>query len=510
MPHRALQTLPLLATLALAGCFSEGSFPMNPRRLVAIDPPTPRTTDHWARIAHTHAAKRLPLWSQDALTSPGLRQPTSVAGALNTADLHHDHLLANYAGLMHSAQVVSDGIPSITPANWPNTTAVDVPTHDGLTLRAYLRKPAKDTLNRSYIVITHGLFGTLDGIDCDHQVNALTQAGHHVLALEMRAHGNNRKAHPNTPMTFGIHEAQDLLAASRYLRNTHNARRVGLLAFSITAHEGLLAACLDSNTPPSPAPPLLPSVPPRSTTPAFDAGMFLVSPPLNLTAITQNLDQPRNLLTGPCRWMFQQRTRQRFADLGLPPSHRISDFARHQLTQAYIAAGTTPSEQVLRHYLNLIDFSSPLAQNTTSTITQGPATPRQIATTRPAAQDPQPTSHSPLAPVPLAYVPSNTADAPPFQMPTSDDQPPAPAPLTATPTLEGIRQPVLILSSANDPLDTAQSVANLLARTDNPNLGGIILRGGGHMGFTALAPDYYYSLLLAFFDPQTAPETSRP
>ena len=71
--------------------------------------------------------------------------------------------------------------------------------------------------------------------------------------------------------------------------------------------------------------------------------------------------------------------------------------------------------------------------------------------------------------------------------------------------MENIRVPVLVLNSGNDPLASAQNVADLFARQHNPNIGVILLREGGHIGFTAFAADYYYSLIRNFFDPKTAP-----
>jgi predicted alpha/beta-fold hydrolase len=72
--------------------------------------------------------------------------------------------------------------------------------------------------------------------------------------------------------------------------------------------------------------------------------------------------------------------------------------------------------------------------------------------------------------------------------------------------MENIRVPILILAAANDPLATAQSVADLFAHVKNPNIGIIMLQQGGHMGFPALSADYYYSVMLNFFNPQTAPK----
>ena len=65
--------------------------------------------------------------------------------------------------------------------------------------------------------------------------------------------------------------------------------------------------------------------------------------------------------------------------------------------------------------------------------------------------------------------------------------------------------PVLVLSAANDPLGSAQNVAELFSRVHNPNIGVVMLKEGGHMGFSALSADYYYSLMMNFFDPKTGP-----
>ncbi len=71
--------------------------------------------------------------------------------------------------------------------------------------------------------------------------------------------------------------------------------------------------------------------------------------------------------------------------------------------------------------------------------------------------------------------------------------------------LECIKTPVLIVLSANDPLIPAQDLADLMARTANPNVAAMILPGGGHIGFAAYCRAYYFSLILNFFDPQAGP-----
>ena len=67
------------------------------------------------------------------------------------------------------------------------------------------------------------------------------------------------------------------------------------------------------------------------------------------------------------------------------------------------------------------------------------------------------------------------------------------------------RMPVLIVHAANDPLAYANEVAEFFADTRNPNVAGVILRGGGHDGFAAYCRDYLYSLYVNFFDPRTGP-----
>ena len=65
--------------------------------------------------------------------------------------------------------------------------------------------------------------------------------------------------------------------------------------------------------------------------------------------------------------------------------------------------------------------------------------------------------------------------------------------------------PVLIVQAANDPLISAQDLADLIARLSNPNVAALILRGGGHVGFAAYCRAYYFSLIFSFFDAKAGP-----
>ena len=50
-------------------------------------------------------------------------------------------------------------------------------------------------------------------------------------------------------------------------------------------------------------------------------------------------------------------------------------------------------------------------------------------------------------------------------------------------------------------LDRADDLADLIAVTPNPNVAGVILDGGGHIGFIPYNRAYTYSLIVNFFDP---------
>ncbi|MEK6643193.1 MAG: alpha/beta fold hydrolase [Planctomycetota bacterium] len=66
--------------------------------------------------------------------------------------------------------------------------------------------------------------------------------------------------------------------------------------------------------------------------------------------------------------------------------------------------------------------------------------------------------------------------------------------------LQSSRVPTLIVHGANDPMSPAQDLADLIARIDNPLVAGMVLPGGGHIGFGAYAKDYYYNLIVHFFE----------
>ena len=67
--------------------------------------------------------------------------------------------------------------------------------------------------------------------------------------------------------------------------------------------------------------------------------------------------------------------------------------------------------------------------------------------------------------------------------------------------LEHARIPVLIMHASDDPMATAQEVADFIAGVDNANIAAQMLYGGGHLGNAYYSRPYYFSMIMNFFDP---------
>ena len=166
----------LIVLFSLSACFSEHSFPLHPERVVHLPPsPTsgdPLSTRQWALAMHTAATPLLPNKSRDTLLTDDLAAsdvPVDVWShfQLNPAQL--DSIWYNLDGIEQTAQVTSP--PTIIEAGhirrapWLNFQPIEVPVTNDLSLPARIGIPdPRKEIKGSYIIITHGLFGTLDGV----------------------------------------------------------------------------------------------------------------------------------------------------------------------------------------------------------------------------------------------------------------------------------------------------------------------------------------------------------
>ena len=404
----------------------------------------------WTAAVHSSSAVGLPAGAREALVSDTLQdehgQPVDVFRKFTLEPAKLDTLYGNLRGIMHTARVTSPP-PGNTPSPpWEGFEEVEVPLSDGLKPHARLGAPRPaDEIPGSYVVITHGMFGSLEGVSMENHVQALRRAGHHVLAIELRGHGQTNERNRTIPITFGLRETSDLLSAARWLKREHHAKRVGLVSFSMTGFESLLAAWLDAAPldPRDAGRPILRIAQKPNAEPSFNGGMFIVSTPVAFQTLSPVFAKRWKKLMNPVKATFQHQAEARLREFGDPPAWNLWDFVTAELrrdgwTRAYPSDAEMRSD--MEWYLDMRE------DNWSAGVRR----------------------------------------------------------------MEAVRTPVLVLSAANDPLATAQDVAKLFSRVNNPNIGVILLNRGGHMGFSALSAAYYYSLMTAFFDPATAPRGIAP
>lgn len=459
--HRILRYFVLLWLLAgLSGCiawrwadFREHSYPADFARIPHILNSDGLPSREWVKSIDQATHHLLPPDRNEVLTTDQLNVgglPIDVWTRFNLHPGQLDDLFLNTRAIEEIKQTVS---PSATIDNghiqrpaWNGFAEIEVPVPGNVVLYARLGVPEKQyEIPGSFVIITHGLFGSLDGLDVINHVQALRRAGHHVLAIEMRGHGQTFYSHDQYAMTFGVAESGDFLAAARWLKQTQGATRVGLVSFSLTGFEAILTAWLDGKTPVTELQnlPLNALLPPHQAEPAFNGGMFIVSAPVDIVAIASHFDQKYNLLQAPVKATFQELVRQRIEHYKLGTGYTMWDLVRCEYPRSDYHTLYPSFEAAQKDLTTFLDLSR-------------------------------------------------------------DDW------MVGASRMDNVRIPVLILNSGNDPLESAQGVASLFARQHNPNIGVLLPKEGGHIGFTAYSADYYYALMINFFDPATAPRGVDP
>jgi len=448
----AFAALIAVAVAAVPGCFfSEQSFPLDEREVrtlpVSMEPRA--STRQWARVAHEQFRDLLPSSARDALFVEDFRtgdgSTTDVYVHFGWNRLYLANIFKNFFGLLNTIQCIGSRSHEGRPVAWPGYEVVSVPMEDGLELFGLLGKPTGPDAGGSYIVLTHGLFGSLSGFDFFNTAEALRSRGHHVLAVSKRGHGDTHRRHPEYPNTFGASESRDYISASQWLRDRHGAKRVGLLTYCWAALEALFAAWIDGR-PADPRdagePTVWNSLPKPGPQTWFDAGIFAVSPSTDFPTLCNALDTRRSQFDEPVLHFIQNATMDRMRELGLSPSHRMWALIDHELGRSRWSRQCGDPDRAKREIARFLNL-------TADNWNEGRA------------------------------------------------------------RMEMVRCPLLVLHAANDPLAPAHGVAELFAGVENPNVGVVMIREGGHTGFASLAKAYHYNLLLSFFDPKTGPTTVR-
>ena len=111
---------------------------------------------------------------------------------------------------------------------------LDLIAQDGVLIRAWFIKGDSDSPG---IIMVHGKGGSKAGLL--HLARVINQAGFHVMAVDLRGHGESGKA----KTTFGLNEAMDVEVAVHALLNQKgvNQSRFGVYAQSMGTAAALLA-----------------------------------------------------------------------------------------------------------------------------------------------------------------------------------------------------------------------------------------------------------------------------
>jgi len=434
---------------ATACAFDERSIPMQPGDLVRVPPPDgpeaaamAGSTRRWLTRTHralehllTERGKRV-MRTEQMVDAEGRARDAYAYFQKDPAILNA--LSKNWHGMVHTGQSASRSEAIDQPAPpWPGFEQIWIPVAEEVELSGRLGFAGGDdgeVRSADCIVLLPGLFGDNAVLRTRDLARALREAGFHVLAVELRGHGQTEARYPDVYYNFGVIETQDLMKVSEWLEDTYpQIRGTGLIGFCWGGNLAMLAAWFDGRGPDDPtiAANVARFLDPPSTRRHFTAGAIAFSPVLRWEEIMDLTDLPQHMWYNPAAYFFQNTVRARMARKGYPD---VSGNLRRLIAHEFAHSIFTPSLPVADAYRS------------------------------------------------LRFLPYRG-------LPAGDK-------------LERSRIPLLMVTSVNDPFLSAQDLPDLIAMTDNPMVAGLILRGGGHIGFGPYNRSYFYSLIVNFFDPQ--------
>lgn len=436
------------AWLGTTGCFSERSFPMRGEdyvRLADDDAAGDLPPRVWLRGAHQNLGPLLPpnrpsaLLTEDLVDAQG--RPVDVLAHFKFKRETLETIGANCEGLLNTAQLAGvDFTKEHVATNWSGYKDVWIPINPRLSLHGlfgYADEGGKPR-DADCIVLLPGFFGHNDILRTHDLADALRQAGLHTLALEVRGHGKTEMKYPDIFYNYGTLETGDLMVVSEWLQSQPHVRRTGIVGFCWGANEALLAAWYDgrSEAHASIADRLAPRIRPVSPQRHFEAGVMAFSPVLRFEEIVDRTDRQRNPLGHPVLAALQETIRSRVV---------LKAHNKHPAFDPRACIGSLRKLIDYEYARSELDYPGSVRDGLQF----------------------------------LRFLPYKG-------LPDGDK-------------LDSARIPVLIVHAANDPLSCAQDVADLIAKTPNPNVAAVVIAGGGHVGFAAYARSYYFSLILNFF-----------
>lgn len=312
------------------GCLSERGFEMSPeesRRLAAAPPSLQgrNSTRDWLVTAHARFADLLPYESSPALLTGQMvdstGNPVNVFAHFGVNPKSLRTLMGNLSGIQFTAQCASDDYYiDQPPPPWDGFDEVWAPIEKRVSLSGRLGFARRngEVVESDCIVILPGFFGD-NGVRRTRDLAAyLLRAGFHVLALEIRGHGQTEARYPNMYHTFGVMETDDLMQVADWLQSMPQVRRTGLVGYCWGANIALLAAWYENRPADDPSispfiePHLLSSHGPRR----YEAGIMAFSPILSWEVLMDDLDEPRSYFSDPVYASIQQIVRDRMTRKG--------------------------------------------------------------------------------------------------------------------------------------------------------------------------------------------------
>lgn len=455
LPVTIIASLVLLLTIGIAGCLREMSFPLNKPDIVHLSPDSEAaggeqtlSTRAWLVQAQKQLACPWPR-ERTALTTDQLvddqGRPIDVYARMGKPKQHLNIIVKNFNALVHSYQAAAPGYAIDTPAPlWPGFKTVWIPIEDELKLcgRLGFAETSGKVQLADCIVLLPGIWGDNGVLRTRDLANALRDSGFHVLALELRGHGQTEACFPDVHYTFGLMETQDLLKVSEWLQDHYpSIRRTGLIGFCWGGNLAILAAWYDGcgGKHSSITPSVARHLDPVSSRSHFEAGVISFSTVLDWEEIVDGSDQPHGSLENPCYYALQEVNRDRMMFKQHP---EVSGNLRRLIAYEYVQSPLTSSFPIMDCYRF------------------------------------------------LRFLPHGN-------LPWDDK-------------LSSVRVPLLMVHAVNDPFTLAQTLPDMIATTKNPNVAGLMLHGGGHIGFFPYNKAYTYSLILNFFDPRLGPSPTVP
>lgn len=311
-----LCVLPVL----LCGCLNEKSFPLHEAELVHLTPPATAlasttappasiSTRQWTVGAHSQLRDLLPAKGRNALTIELMRGPdgeaVDVYQAMDKPKMHLGLICKNFNALVHSTQAAAPGYFIDAPASaWQGFETVWIPVADEVQLCGRLGWARSDdqTASADCIILLPGIWGDNGVLRTRDLAFALRELGFHVLALELRGHGQTEARYPEVHFTFGVQESYDLLQVSEWLEDHYPAiRGTGLLGFCWGSNVAILAAWLDGcgGRHPAISPRLAARMPAVSPRPHFTAGVLGFSTVVDWERVVDQSDRPHVLIAEP-------------------------------------------------------------------------------------------------------------------------------------------------------------------------------------------------------------------